>query len=211
MIQTPGLSAFDHVASDMAIADFGVLDHGAGRRPTKQTVQELGRPARRGRPGDRWRQLPVQPTTGDAAFLAGRRSATWTAVCRRRLGPEVGYGLMVGGTTELVERAMPLFDALRPEGPREEGFGTPARSARGTSPRWCTTARVRPDAGLREGYELLSAVDGSPTWHAVLKAWTKGDCGSIMLLDCSFLALEQDPGLSKISGYTDDSGEGAGP
>ena len=33
-----------------------------------------------------------------------------------------GYGLMVGGAAEDVATAMPIFDALRPEGPREEGF-----------------------------------------------------------------------------------------
>ena len=37
-------------------------------------------------------------------------------------GLENGYGLMVGGPDDLVARAMPIFDALRPEGKREEGF-----------------------------------------------------------------------------------------
>ena len=37
-------------------------------------------------------------------------------------GATNGYGLMAGGDTADVERAMPIFDALRPEGPREEGF-----------------------------------------------------------------------------------------
>ena len=37
-------------------------------------------------------------------------------------GLENGYGLMVGGTAANVRRAMPIFDALRPEGPRDEGF-----------------------------------------------------------------------------------------
>ena len=37
-------------------------------------------------------------------------------------GKDNGYGLMAGGAAEHVERAMPIFDALRPEGPREEGF-----------------------------------------------------------------------------------------
>jgi 6-phosphogluconate dehydrogenase len=37
-------------------------------------------------------------------------------------GLENGYGLMVGGDAALVEKAMPIFDALRPEGNREEGF-----------------------------------------------------------------------------------------
>jgi len=33
-----------------------------------------------------------------------------------------GYGLMVGGHRKNIELLMPVFDALRPEGPREEGF-----------------------------------------------------------------------------------------
>jgi 6-phosphogluconate dehydrogenase len=37
-------------------------------------------------------------------------------------GLENGYGLMVGGTAANVKKAMPIFDALRPEGPRDEGF-----------------------------------------------------------------------------------------
>src|SRR5664279_2064883 len=37
-------------------------------------------------------------------------------------GLENGYGLMAGGEASDIERAMPIFDALRPEGPRDEGF-----------------------------------------------------------------------------------------
>src|SRR5690606_9788019 len=37
-------------------------------------------------------------------------------------GLENGYGLMVGGEKADVEELLPVFDALRPEGPREEGF-----------------------------------------------------------------------------------------
>ena len=35
-------------------------------------------------------------------------------------GLENGYGLMAGGAASDIERAMPIFDALRPEGPRAE-------------------------------------------------------------------------------------------
>ena len=37
-------------------------------------------------------------------------------------GLQNGYGLMVGGPEDLVARAMPIFDALRPEGEVSEGF-----------------------------------------------------------------------------------------
>jgi 6-phosphogluconate dehydrogenase len=52
-------------------------------------------------------------------------------------GLDNGYGLMVGGDDAHVQMAMPIFDALRPEGPREEGF---VHAAPATTPRWCTTA-----------------------------------------------------------------------
>ncbi len=37
-------------------------------------------------------------------------------------GKENGYGLMIGGSKNDVDFAMPVFDALRPDGPRDEGF-----------------------------------------------------------------------------------------
>ena len=42
----------------------------------------------------------------------------------------------------------------------------------------------------------------------ILKAWTQGTVVRSWLLDLLVKALEEDPGLAKISGYTDDSGEG---
>src|SRR3954465_12371672 len=36
-----------------------------------------------------------------------------------------GYGLMVGGSDADVERALPIFDTLRPPGPRGAGFAPP--------------------------------------------------------------------------------------
>ena len=37
-------------------------------------------------------------------------------------GETNGYGLMCGGDAQHVAMVMPIFDALRPEGPRDEGF-----------------------------------------------------------------------------------------
>ena len=37
-------------------------------------------------------------------------------------GRDNGYGLMVGGDASVVRRSMPIFDALRPKGPRDDGF-----------------------------------------------------------------------------------------
>ncbi|GAB3913545.1 hypothetical protein GCM10029964_123250 [Kibdelosporangium lantanae] len=55
-------------------------------------------------------------------------------------GLDVGYGLMVGGDKADVDRMMPIFDTLRPEGRARRASRTPARSAPATTRRWCTTA-----------------------------------------------------------------------
>jgi 6-phosphogluconate dehydrogenase len=124
-------------------------------------------------------------------------------------GLEVGYGLMVGGDDVDVQHAMPIFDALRPEGPREEGFAHAGRVGAG---HFAKMVHNGIEYGLMqayaEGYELLSAVDEVTDVHAVLKAWTRGTVVRSWLLDLLVKALEEDPGLTKISGFTDDSGEG---
>ncbi|HEX5407682.1 MAG TPA: decarboxylating 6-phosphogluconate dehydrogenase [Pseudonocardiaceae bacterium] len=124
-------------------------------------------------------------------------------------GLEVGYGLMVGGDDADVRHAMPIFDALRPEGPRDEGFAHAGKVGAG---HFAKMVHNGIEYGLMqayaEGYELLSAVDEVTDVHAVLKAWTRGTVVRSWLLDLLVKALEEDPGLEKISGFTDDSGEG---
>ena len=76
-------------------------------------------------------------------------------------GKDNGYGLMVGGTAADVERAMPIFDALRPEGPREEGFAHAGDRRRGPlredDPQ---RHRVRHDAGLRRRLRAARGREG---------------------------------------------------
>lgn len=124
-------------------------------------------------------------------------------------GLEVGYGLMCGGAAEDVERAMPIFDALRPDGPREEGFAHAGEVGAG---HFAKMVHNGIEYGLMqayaEGYELLSAVDEVKDVHGVLKAWTRGTVVRSWLLDLLVKALEEDPSLAKITGYTNDSGEG---
>ncbi|MFN2535825.1 MAG: NAD(P)-binding domain-containing protein, partial [Pseudonocardiaceae bacterium] len=75
-------------------------------------------------------------------------------------GRRNGYGLMVGGPAEHVERLMPVFDALRPEGPREEGFVHAGGVGAG---HFAKMVHNGVEYGLMqayaEGFELLEAVD----------------------------------------------------
>ncbi|WP_018684243.1 phosphogluconate dehydrogenase (NAD(+)-dependent, decarboxylating) [Actinokineospora enzanensis] len=124
-------------------------------------------------------------------------------------GKENGYGLMVGGDAGLVERAMPIFDALRPEGPRDEGFAHAGKVGAG---HYAKMVHNGIEYGLMqayaEGYELLAAADEVTDETAVLKAWTRGTVVRSWLLDLLVRALEEDPGLTKLTGFVEDSGEG---
>jgi len=124
-------------------------------------------------------------------------------------GREVGYGLMCGGAVEDVERAMPIFDALRPEGPRAEGWVHAGPVGAG---HYAKMVHNGIEYGMMqayaEGYELLSAVDLVEDVPGTIKAWSRGTVVRSWLLDLLVRALDQDPGLAELAGYVDDSGEG---
>jgi 6-phosphogluconate dehydrogenase len=124
-------------------------------------------------------------------------------------GLENGYGLMVGGADADVARAMPIFDALRPEGERADGFVHAGPVGAG---HYAKMIHNGIEYGLMhayaEGYELLAAEDLVTDVHGVLRAWTKGTVVRSWLLDLLVKALAEDPEFAEISGYTQDSGEG---
>jgi 6-phosphogluconate dehydrogenase len=124
-------------------------------------------------------------------------------------GLENGYGLMVGGDAALVERAMPVFDALRPEGPREEGFVHAGAVGAG---HYAKMVHNGIEYGLMqayaEGYELLEKKDIVTDVPGCFKAWSRGTVVRSWLLDLLVKALEEDDGLQGISAYVEDSGEG---
>ncbi len=124
-------------------------------------------------------------------------------------GLDNGYGLMCGGDTQHVERLMPLFDALRPEGPREEGFVHAGEVGAG---HYAKMVHNGIEYGLMhayaEGFELLEAKDIVTDVHGCFKAWTRGTVVRSWLLDLLVKALEETPHLEGVDEYTPDSGEG---
>ncbi|WP_374928342.1 phosphogluconate dehydrogenase (NAD(+)-dependent, decarboxylating) [Kytococcus sedentarius] len=124
-------------------------------------------------------------------------------------GLENGYGLMCGGRPEHVEMAMPIFDALRPEGPREEGFVHAGEVGAGHYTKMVHNGiEYGLMAAYAEGYELLMAKDIVKDVPGAFKAWSRGTVVRSWLLDLLVDALEEKPGLEDVSGYTTDSGEG---
>ena len=153
----------------------------------------------------KWLDDEVHATLLDAKGIrymdAGVSGGVW--------GLENGYGLMVGGDAADVERAMPVFDALRPEGPREEGFSHAGGVGAGHYAKMVHNGiEYAIMQAYGEGYELLEAKGLVEDVPAVFKAWQRGTVVRSWLLELMVLALDADPKLDALSGYVDDSGEG---
>ena len=125
-------------------------------------------------------------------------------------GLDNGYGLMAGGDTADIELAMPIFDALRPEGPRAEGFVHAGSIGAGHYAKMVHNGiEYAQMQALAEGYELLDA--SSEIIHdvtGVFEAWQRGTVVRSWLLELLVKALKEDPDFTQIEGYVDDSGEG---
>ena len=124
-------------------------------------------------------------------------------------GKTEGYGLMCGGDAQHVDMVMPIFDALRPEGPRDEGF---VHAGDVGSGHYVKMVHNGIEYGLMqayaEGFELLLAKDSVKDVPGSFKAWTRGTVVRSWLLDLMVDALEEDPDLGQIRGFVNDSGEG---
>jgi len=124
-------------------------------------------------------------------------------------GLENGYGLMAGGAAEDIERALPIFDTLRPEGPRDEGFVHAGGVGAG---HYAKMVHNGIEYGLMqayaEGFELLGASGVVTDVPGTMKAWSRGTVVRSWLLDLLVEALEEDPELAKIDDWVEDSGEG---
>jgi 6-phosphogluconate dehydrogenase len=124
-------------------------------------------------------------------------------------GLQNGYGLMAGGDAEDIERALPVFDALRPEGDRGDSFVHVGGVGAG---HYAKMVHNGIEYGLMqayaEGYELLAAKEIVTDLPGTFRAWQKGTVVRSWLLDLMVKALDEDPGLESIDDYVEDSGEG---
>jgi 6-phosphogluconate dehydrogenase len=125
-------------------------------------------------------------------------------------GAENGYGLMVGGAEDDIARAMPIFDALRPDGPREESFVHAGPVGAGHYAKMVHNGvEYALMQAYAEGFELLEArEDLMKDVPGTLKAWQRGTVVRSWLLELLVRALDEDPELAEIDGYVGDSGEG---
>jgi len=122
-------------------------------------------------------------------------------------GLQNGYGLMVGGEDADVTRVMPIFEALKPPG--DAGFVHAGMAGAG---HFAKMVHNGIEYGIMEayaeGYELLTASDMMTDVAGTFRSWRKGTVIRSWLLDLLVRALDEDPGLMKIRGVAQDSGEG---
>jgi 6-phosphogluconate dehydrogenase len=122
-------------------------------------------------------------------------------------GLENGYALMYGGEADDIAKVQDAFDALRPEG----DFGSVHAGKVGAghfSKMVHNGIEYAIMQAYAEGWELLQAAELTDNVTEVFRSWREGTVIRSWLLDLMVAALDEDPGLSKISGYAEDSGEG---
>ncbi|MCH7229670.1 decarboxylating 6-phosphogluconate dehydrogenase [Glycomyces sp. L485] len=118
-----------------------------------------------------------------------------------------GYALMVGGAKADVERLMPIFNELKPEG--EHGFVHAGGVGAGHYAKMVHNGiEYAMMEAYAEGYELMEASDQVENVAEVIKSWRSGTVIRSWLLDLLDRALDEDPELAEIRGWVEDSGEG---
>jgi 6-phosphogluconate dehydrogenase len=122
-------------------------------------------------------------------------------------GLKNGYALMVGGDAADIAKVWPAFDALRPDG--DAGFVHAGRIGAGHFSKMVHNGiEYAMMQAYAEGYELLEKADLVDSVPAVFDSWRQGTVVRSWLLDLLSEALKDNPGLTQIRGYAEDSGEG---
>lgn len=176
--------------------------------PTQKTVNELGELLS---PGD----LVIDG--GNSHYVDDQRHAKELAareigfvdcgVSGGVWGLENGYALMCGGDEKLVQRVMPIFETLKPEG--EDGFVHAGEAGAGHFAKMVHNGiEYGMMQAFAEGWELLEASDIVKDVRGSFSSWRTGTVIRSWLLDLMVRALDDDEHLEALRGYAQDSGEG---
>ena len=119
-----------------------------------------------------------------------------------------GYSMTVGGSEEDVDRLRPMFEALAPAPDRGWGHVGPAGSGH-----FVKMVHNGIEYGLMqayaEGFDILkSKKEFSLDLQRIAEIWRYGSVVRSWLLDLTAVSLSDDPDLSDIKGWVDDSGQG---
>ncbi|GAA5048400.1 6-phosphogluconate dehydrogenase [Thermocatellispora tengchongensis] len=121
-------------------------------------------------------------------------------------GLENGYALMAGGSEGDIRRLWPVFETLKPEG---DGFVHAGDVGAGHFAKMVHNGiEYGMMQAFAEGWELLEAADVVKDVPGTFASWRHGTVIRSWLLDLFVRALNEDPDLSDLQGYAQDSGEG---
>jgi 6-phosphogluconate dehydrogenase len=177
--------------------------------PTKQTIRQL---SEAGDAGDiiidggntNWKAALQDAAAVRAKGMhyvdAGTSGGVW--------GLQNGYCLMVGGEQHVFEHVRPLLKDLAPD---EGGLVHTGPEGSG---HFVKMVHNGIEYGLMqayaEGFELMKKSRAFPGMDmaAIAHAWRYGSVVRSWLLDLVAQGLDQDPDLTKLRGYVEDTGEG---
>jgi 6-phosphogluconate dehydrogenase len=116
-----------------------------------------------------------------------------------------GYCLMVGGEADICKRLEPIFLTLAPK----DGYMHVGDHGAG---HYVKMVHNGIEYGMMqayaEGFELMQAGPYKPNLARIAALWDHGSVVRSWLLQLAARALAEDPELSTITGYVEDSGEG---
>jgi 6-phosphogluconate dehydrogenase len=134
---------------------------------------------------------------GVSLIDAGTSGGVW--------GLKEGYCLMVGGDDVAVKKSEPIFLTLAP--PNGYAHVGPAGAGH-----FSKMVHNGVEYGLMqaygEGFEILEKSKFNFDLEQVADLWTHASVVRSWLLELLVLAFKEDPGLSNIRGYVEDTGEG---
>ena len=146
------------------------------------------------------RDAEVLKAKGMHYLDAGTSGGVW--------GLQNGYGLMVGGEDAIFEHCKPLLAALAPPD------GGLVHTGPEGSGHFVKMVHNGIEYGLMqaygEGFEILKKSKSFPGMDlpAIAEAWRYGTVVRSWLLDLIALGLKEDPDLSSLTAYVEDTGEG---
>lgn len=177
--------------------------------PTKQTIEELGGLLGEGDlvvdgGNSRWTDDQANSAMleekGIGFVDCGVSGGVW--------GLENGYALMYGGGNEHVEKVLPAFEALKPEGEAGMVHAGESAGAGHFAKMVHNGIEYAMMQAYAEGWELLEKMDIVDNVTEVFDSWREGTVIRSWLLDLLVASLKDDQHLDKIRGYAEDSGEG---
>jgi 6-phosphogluconate dehydrogenase len=123
-------------------------------------------------------------------------------------GLEYGYCLMIGAEQAIYDHCLPILKDLAPEG------GGLVHTGPEGSGHFVKMVHNGVEYGLMqayaEGFQVMKLSKSFPgmDMKAIAEAWREGSVVRSWLLDLIARGLSQDPELSEIKGYVEDTGEG---